>query len=236
MEQHVSPVTPMNSIPPDIQEMLGPPPLLSTEDEKLYLAFVAKLAQPIRSPDIVTWMLIKDLADHRFEIARYRRLKTRLMQWAADQESTRRRGLLPDAERPELSESQMRSIAAIEVALRGVNGPEPEFEGLVEQEFREMKEREAHERESRLRDIIEEAQAQPPTEDDLADGFDSWINKVERIDVLLRAEEQRFSQTLRELERHTFGFGRLLRDDQDRLIDGEVVNEAPRLVQQGQEQ
>ena len=63
MEQHVSPVTPMNSIPADIQEMLGPPPLLSTEDEKLYFAFVAKLAQPIPSPDIITWMLIKDLAD-----------------------------------------------------------------------------------------------------------------------------------------------------------------------------
>ena len=143
MEQHISPVTPMNSIPADIQEMLGPPPLLSTEDEKLYFAFVAKLAQPIPSPDIITWMLIKDLADHRFEIARYRRLKSRLIQRAAEQGRARGRSLLPDAERPELSESRMRSIAALEVAQRGIYGNDPRFEELVDQEFREMEEREA---------------------------------------------------------------------------------------------
>jgi hypothetical protein len=77
--------------------------------------------------------------------------------------------------------------------------------------------------------------------------FGNWINAVERIDVLLRAAEQRFSYALREIERHILGFGRLLRDDLDRLIDGEVVGGprshqearavpegAPRLLRQGQ--
>jgi len=248
MEQHLSPVTPMNSIPADILEMLGPPPLLSTEDEKLYFAFIAKLAQPIPSPDIITWMLIKDLADHRFEIARYRRLKSRLIQRAAEQGSARGRSLLPDAERPELSESRMRSIAALEVAQRGIYGNDPRFEELVDQEFREMEEREAQERESRLRDSIDEPNAQPPTDDDFVGVFGNWINEVERVDVLLRALEQRFSQGVREIERHILGFGRLLRDDQDRQIDGELVagppshqesraisERAPRLLQ-GQKQ
>ena len=248
MEPHVSPVTPMNVIPADVLEMLGPPPLLPTEDEKLYFAVVAKLTQPIRSPDIITWMLIKDLADHRFEIARYRRLKSRLIQRAAEQERERRRSSLPGAERPGPSDSMKRSIAALEVALRGTNGNDPGFDELVEQEFREMNEREAHERESKARDSLEEPKAEPPTDDDIAGGFANWINEVERIDVLLRTEEQRFSQGVREMERHIFGFGRLLRDDLDRQIDGEVVaapgshpdsraiaERAPRLLQ-GQKQ
>src|SRR5437899_4268774 len=179
MDQHVSLVTPMNSIPADIQEMLGPPPLLSTEDEKLYFAFVAKLAQPIPSPDIITWMLIKDLADHRFEIARYRRLKSRSIERAAEQERARRRGVLPDDERPKRSDSMERTIAAIHVAQRGINGNDPRFNELVEQEFREMTEREAKKCESRLRDSIDEPNAQPPTDDDFVGVFGNWINEVE---------------------------------------------------------
>jgi hypothetical protein len=219
MENQALSVTPLNSIPADVLEMLGPPPLLSTEDEKLYFAIVAQIARPLPSPDIITWMLIKDLADHRFEIARYRRLKTRLMQWAADQESARRQGLDPDADRPGQQDAEERRHATYMVASRSIYGNNPRFDALVEQELREERERNAAKR----RGSIEEPTAQPLTDDDFVGVFDNWISAHERIDALLRSAELRFTQALREIERHIFGFGRLLRDDPDGLIDGEVV-------------
>jgi hypothetical protein len=223
METQVPSVIPLNSIPADVLEMLGPPSLLSTEDEKLYVAVLAKIARPIRSPDIVTWMLIKDLVDHRFEIARYRRLKTRLIQRAADQERARRRGGAPEAGRPERSESQLRSYAALRVASRKVNGNDPRFNELVEQEMRDIREREPA-LELQLRGSTEAPEAQPPSDDDFVGVFGTWIDDHERIDVLLRGAEHRFAQALREIERHISGLGRLLRDDWDKVVDGEVIS------------
>jgi hypothetical protein len=221
MENQVPSLSPLNTIPADVLEMLGPPPLLPAEDEKLHFTIVATIARPIRSPDIVTWMLIKDLADHRFEIARYRRLKTRLIQSAAGQERARCQGELPEAERPERPESEARTHASLVVALRGVHGNDPRFAALVDQEVREERERNAALEPTQ--DRIEAPEARPLKDDDFAGVFGNWIDDVERIDLLLRASEQRFTQALREIERHIFGFGRLLRDDRDRLIDGEVI-------------
>ena len=43
-----SPIARAESIPDEIREILGPPPLLSTEDAKLYEAMMAYFAQSIR--------------------------------------------------------------------------------------------------------------------------------------------------------------------------------------------
>jgi hypothetical protein len=219
MDTQVPSVTPLNSIPADVLEMLGPPPLLSIEDEKLYVAILAKIARPIRSPDIVTWMLIKDLVDHRFEIARYRRLKTRLIQRAADQGGARGEA----ASGAGRSESQLCNYAALRVASRGIYGNDPRFNELVDQEMRDIREREPA-LELQLRGSIEAPEVQPPADDDFVGGFGSWIDDHERVDVLLRGAEHRFAQALREIERHISGLGRLLRDDWDKVVDGEVIS------------
>jgi hypothetical protein len=69
----------VDSIPPDIMELLGPPPLLNSEEANLYYGMLTSFARSIRPGDLITWMLIKDLADHRVEMARYRRMKVALM-------------------------------------------------------------------------------------------------------------------------------------------------------------
>jgi hypothetical protein len=128
--------------------------------------------------------------------------------------------LLPEADRPERQESEERRQAGYVVASRGVYGNDPRFNELVDQELREERERNAALEQQRS---IEEPKAGLLTEDDFVGVFGNWIDQVERIDALLQAEEQRFTQALREIERHIFGFGRLLRDDRDTLIDGEVI-------------
>jgi hypothetical protein len=72
-ETNGAPTAVASPISPEIQELLGPPPLLPNEDTKLYYALLGSLAQTIRPTDVIAWLLIRDLADHRIEIARYRR-------------------------------------------------------------------------------------------------------------------------------------------------------------------
>jgi hypothetical protein len=83
-EKNAAPTALASPIPPEVQELLGPPPLLSNEDARLYYAMLASLAQFMRPTNMITWLLVKDLVDHRVEIARYRRFKTAIVQGAGD--------------------------------------------------------------------------------------------------------------------------------------------------------
>ena len=66
-------------IPATIREILGPPALLPGEDAATYEATLAHFAREVAPRDLIAWMLIKDLADHRLEIARYRRIRAALV-------------------------------------------------------------------------------------------------------------------------------------------------------------
>src|SRR3954468_23242948 len=65
----------MKSLPQEILEIFGDAPLLSTEDGARYHAMIAAFARHIDPNDFITWSCIKDLADHRTEMWRYRRIK-----------------------------------------------------------------------------------------------------------------------------------------------------------------
>ena len=83
-----TPVAPLDGIPMDVLQLVGPPPTLPTEDPNRYYAMIAAFARAIQPHDLITWMLIKDLADHRLEIARYRMIKTGLVKAARGREMT----------------------------------------------------------------------------------------------------------------------------------------------------
>src|SRR5690349_2468402 len=70
------------ALTPEIVEIFGAPPLLSTEDAGAYDDMLAKLAHAVHPGDIITCLLIKDIADKRTEIARYRRQKAALVEKA----------------------------------------------------------------------------------------------------------------------------------------------------------
>jgi hypothetical protein len=63
--------TTKETVPATIRAMLGPPALLPSEDAAIYEATLAHFAGEVAPRDLITWMLIKDLADHRLEIARH---------------------------------------------------------------------------------------------------------------------------------------------------------------------
>ena len=73
-----------HDVPATIRAILGPPALLSSEDAAIYEATLAHFAREVAPRDLIAWMLIKDLADHRLEIARYRRLRAALVRHSVD--------------------------------------------------------------------------------------------------------------------------------------------------------
>jgi len=74
------------ALTPEIVEIFGAPPLLSTEDAGAYDDMLAKLANAVHPGDIIACLVIKDIADKRTEIARYRRQKVALVEKATRQQ------------------------------------------------------------------------------------------------------------------------------------------------------
>jgi hypothetical protein len=64
----------------ELRELIGPPPVLSTEDASAYDKISARLMQCYEPRDFVEQLLILQLTDCWWEIARYMRHKT----WAVD--------------------------------------------------------------------------------------------------------------------------------------------------------
>ena len=75
-----TPENAIKSLPREILDVLGPPPLLSTEDKAIYYTAFAYFVDAINPNDILVWMWIKDLADYRWEILRWRRIKADIVQ------------------------------------------------------------------------------------------------------------------------------------------------------------
>jgi len=62
-------------IPPEIRALLGPPPLLISEDPTAYETLLAIFGARMRPTDEIEWIYLKDCVDLTWEIQRYRRAK-----------------------------------------------------------------------------------------------------------------------------------------------------------------
>ncbi len=67
-------------IPGDIFSLFGDPPVLSTENRKIYSDLLCKVAQAVKPKNIIEWMWIKDIVDLSWEIRRLRRYKAQLIE------------------------------------------------------------------------------------------------------------------------------------------------------------
>ena len=72
--------------PDELRDLLGPPPVLSSEDDLAHNEMVARLAQALAPRDFVEQLLVRELADCTWEMARYRRQKTLTMERGFDED------------------------------------------------------------------------------------------------------------------------------------------------------
>jgi hypothetical protein len=217
-----TPENAIKSLPREILDVLGAPPLLSTEDAKIYYTVFAYFVNYINPNDILVWMWIKDLADYRWEILRLRRNKVDIMQRAQDK-------FLAQAElnatnsdgtcRASLNASYCQRIKELEKKF--ADNPEELKTGKVKcTEHHRAKLKDAdktHQKNlSGLKALKESSRA-------VAYSLPSWIAEVQMADRLLEVAEKRFYNTLRTIECHLGGFGETIRQRGEKILDGEVV-------------
>lgn len=67
-------------IPPEIQALFGDPPLLRPEDPDLYYSLLKQIVTFVKPKNIFEWLRVKDIAELNWEIRRFRRLKTLIIE------------------------------------------------------------------------------------------------------------------------------------------------------------
>ena len=81
---------------PDLQSLLGPPPLLEGEDASAYEALKFRILAAVKPEDAIEQMWVRDVLDLLWETTRLRRLKAKLMHAAAHEGLRRLLGPLVD--------------------------------------------------------------------------------------------------------------------------------------------
>ncbi len=183
-------------IPEDILSLFGDPPVLSTENRKIYSDLLCRVAQAVKPKNMIEWMLIKDIVDLSWEIQRLRRYKSQLIERA-------RRSSLDaieiDEETAKLPPDQQPK--PFPMLLPELFPPRPPSK--VYKQHQKRKKTELHgERGSAI-------------------AFLAVIENYERIDSLLVSAELRRSAVLHDMQFYRESLAHLLRDASDRIIDVE---------------
>jgi hypothetical protein len=208
----------MKSVPGAVLEIFGDAPILSTEDTARYHAMIVAFAEHVDPGDFITWCTIKDLAD----IWRYRRMKAQAVENAYSAVIEKRIDGFRSALAKAPAEIRTRLVTAAneEIKQRGLHGDEyakfvADLETRIEAEIKA--------RQDGLGEKIDYWQACEPDESELAAELHVWIGQHSALDQQLSLAEGRYAAAVEDLERHLFGFGKALRGDLHKIIEGEIV-------------
>jgi len=210
------------ALTPEIVEIFGAPPLLSTEDAGAYDDMLAKLANAVHPGDIIACLLIKDIADKRTEIARYRRQKAALVEKATLQQRETKMDWLRTqlaAERYSIAH-QLDAEAQPQRTKKDASGESGE---ALDIRVDRMIEDRIHDSYGPRFTLLQEA----PTELDFAGSLATWIDAMEQLDALERAAERQFQSALQTLGDHLDGLGTRLKANLDKVVEGEAVTIVP---------
>jgi hypothetical protein len=190
---------------PDLAEfkkIFGPPPLLTTESIEAYDAILTRFLECIRPEDFVVQMLIKDLANHEWEVLRCMRHKT----WAIERKS----GLwLGYQERRQKLEAQRKAELVQHTERLDKPATDPERIGELESfDYATIKD-------------VDEIFVRTDEELAHARGFELGIEYYERLDKLLHAAIIRRNDCLDQITHYREHLGHRLRQVSDAIIDAE---------------
>jgi hypothetical protein len=193
----------VNTIPPEILEILGPPPILSSENERVYYATLAYFANLIGPTDIITWFITKDLVDSRVEIARHKRFKASLI----------------DLAKPASGTDPLRELMA-QISGNAFRPVELVWEGGIQKRVEEAPKIAPPK-------VKTERASENNTPVDPASIASQWIPEYQKLDLLECTAERRFAAALHELNYYRNGLGRELQEALQTTIDGEFTESSP---------
>ena len=178
--QTLSPV-----LPPELLELLGPPPLARGEDGGAYEALFARIAVALKPRDIIEWLWARDVVDAAWEGARLRRLRASLRTLG---QRRGLKGLLREAGLNPFPGPEGEVTA--EDAAEAYDAGEPDYLVAVDAALAER---------GYLREAIE------------AQMLRGELSRLEMIDRMAAAADQRRDSVLREVERRRTAFAARLR-------------------------
>jgi hypothetical protein len=79
-QQPAQPLSPSIATPDELRELLGPPPVLGSEDDRAYDAIMGRLTQSLAPRDFIEQVMVKEVADCIWEAVRYTRQKMLTME------------------------------------------------------------------------------------------------------------------------------------------------------------
>jgi hypothetical protein len=192
----------------ELADLLGPPPVLSTENVKAYDEVKARLMQCFAPRDFMEQLLIKQVTDCTWEIKRY----------------TRHMTLAIERKFYQLREFQAKRAAALthmkdpNICNAGRDGHAETDAGLTN----EIQTRAA----SAMEDVAAPIDV-APLELDHAQALEAGIEYHGQLDQLLNSAVARRNNAFDQLERYRHGWGKRLRRVSDEIIDAEFIEAAP---------
>jgi hypothetical protein len=197
------------SVLAELGDLLGPPPVLSTEDPKAYGEIKARLFQSIAPRDFVEQLLINEVAECTWLIKRYTRHMTLAIEGKFRQlrefQAKRAKALAQS------KDAQARKSAASDREPATELGRMYQLEDTVDGTVKDV-------------DAILDA---PAVELDHVRALEAGIVYYRQLDQLLNAAVARRNSALEQLERYRHGWGKRLRKASDEIIDAEFNDAAP---------
>jgi hypothetical protein len=191
----------------ELRELLGPPPVLSTENAKAYDEIEARLMECHAPEDFMMQLFIHQLTVCTWEMMRITRQKP----WAIERKFRQLRQF--QAQRAKAAtqnrDPQLRGLAQSDRKPTTELGRMLELEDVVDNAVHDVDE------------ILNRA----PEELDHARAFEATIVYLGQLDQLYNAAVARRNDVLAQIERYRHGLGRRLRKASDEIINAEF-NEA----------
>lgn len=199
------------NIAAEFERLFGPPPVHKFEDEEIYNAILCGLAQDFGPLDTIEQILLRDLADHAYEIQWLRQLRHQVIREVHKQDLARRgERLIGEAharlDRIKAASASKTPNADIPAADKAVSDAEAAETEKINAELRE-----------KLKKLMEAEDG----EIDEAALFRNWIAFYDAVEGRLTVVERKFRLTLQELDGHRQGLGQHLRKVAERIIDVE---------------
>ena len=193
--------------------IFGPAPILEGEDEHAYNELLKHVSGSVKPTNIIEEIWTREIADHRWEIFRWRRLKTaRLSEAVSGSLSNRLAGIM--RRKPKKTRENLGTGLSL-------TPPVPPSARRL------MKKWAARDpiAVDRVREIMKRSNL--TMDQVIADAFFKRLDEIERIDGLIAVAEARCNSIFREIDRHRTGSARHSRAIPNDVEDAEFEIVAP---------
>jgi hypothetical protein len=214
-----------DDLPTELHILLDDPPVTNRDDAALHELTFMGLAHAVKPRDFIEWLILRDMADHRYEIAWGRRLMAGFVRHARKNYKVKEIVELWNPYEEKLKKLNDTIRADLAKQIGQLKGEPEKVKTDTERLQAEAKARCLEsDKEVRLKAQKEWAPVQRAIDEELtdADFFKDWIGPYEHLLNLVQRAEQKFDNDLRRLDEYRHGLGESLRKSAREIIDAEL--------------